>query len=153
MSKKKSQKVLIPKGIINADEDVLIEIPRTFKDKPLVVAAKPGSQIVHSSFPGTSQSSIHYILLPNIQATEMEEKQAIQAKLEAYQEARRQFLLETSRVANQISSRTNTSRSRTSTRSSRRKAREINDSDDDNYDDFKDDICFCSSKKSGTSFK
>lgn len=38
MAQKKTQKVFIPKGSINPNEDTIIEIPREMQEQPLVVA-------------------------------------------------------------------------------------------------------------------
>ncbi|KAF7270240.1 hypothetical protein GWI33_016789 [Rhynchophorus ferrugineus] len=41
MSKRKTQKILVPKGTINPNEDVLIEIPIELRDQPMVIAKRP----------------------------------------------------------------------------------------------------------------
>ncbi|XP_030768205.1 uncharacterized protein LOC115891785 [Sitophilus oryzae] len=43
MSTKKTQKILVPKGTIQSNEDVLIEIPVELKDQPMVIARRPQS--------------------------------------------------------------------------------------------------------------
>lgn len=43
MSKNKTQKILIPKGTVDPNEDTLIEIPADMQELPIVVAKKPGS--------------------------------------------------------------------------------------------------------------
>lgn len=43
MSKNRTQKILIPKGTVDPNEDTLIEIPVEMQELPIVVAKKPGS--------------------------------------------------------------------------------------------------------------
>ncbi|CAG9768571.1 unnamed protein product [Ceutorhynchus assimilis] len=182
MSKKGSQRILIPRGLVDPNEDTIIEVPRNYKETPVVVASrsernvniarstksiklrkdeedfdyvmynqKPTAQYprarnqavsyvpqanyntqpsqatidaqppvsypppsVHSRQPNLYQPPIKCtnattydsavpernldISLTNLDATEKAELQQVQDKLEAFQRARRQFLLE----ANQL---------------------------------------------------
>lgn len=141
--KKKSQKILIPRGTIDPNEDTLIEIPAGLKTKPVVVAGKNEADrsltanrstksfisserdfdeslfdhsILNKSISGIRQNECHFTpsnstadyrtaldldstVIADLNVTEQEEKMLVQRKLEAFQEARRQFLLETTHVA------------------------------------------------------
>lgn len=152
MSKKKTQKILIPKGTINPDEDTLIEVPYSLKSNTLVVAGpSPAAGFTKAdkttSYYDTSKSyirlpeevrsskTVYYkrpddytqilspilrndaasssrpkestsviadlddMVLPDLYAAEQEEKSMMEEKLSAYQQARRQFLFESTRVA------------------------------------------------------
>ncbi|XP_050296506.1 uncharacterized protein LOC126736271 [Anthonomus grandis grandis] len=166
MPKNKSQKILIPRGTIDPNEDTLIEIPKNLQERPVVVASRGPNQThlsfrsdhigpsnissqyapmqttnpnitlgqtyyepaaantstfyqpqpiptrnqvpirTDDSFSPTHNSTVHSpnyysshdisaSLLADLNTTELEEKSLVQQKLEAFQEARRQFLLET----------------------------------------------------------
>lgn len=133
MSRKKTQKVLIPRGTIDPNEDTLIEIPSSLKEKPMVIASHSHNSsgnagrtlersFARSTSPGirpgrSSRSEFHSPMipgpvfsstmmemddmrLPDLDSTEQEEAMMVQEKLRAFQEARRRFLMEASRVAN-----------------------------------------------------
>lgn len=226
MSKKKTQKILIPKGTINPDEDTLIEVPYSLKSNTLVVAGpSPAAGFSKvdktTSYYDTSKSyirlpeearsskTVYYkqpddysqflspllrndaasssrpkesisviadlddMVLPDLYAAEQEERSLMEEKLSAYQQARRQFLFESTRVASksfQTSSSMDSSRRhqesgtddsysmRGSARSikvrqskhrgeqtlNRSRRKNLMDGEDDNNEE--DDGCFCSSK-------
>lgn len=141
--KKKSQKILIPRGTIDPNEDTLIEIPVDLKRKPVIVASKNGAErsfranrssgsfissqndfdesmfdqtISNRSISGIRQNESYFTpntssseyrtaldldstVIADLNVTDQEEKMLVQRKLEAFQDARRQFLLETTHVA------------------------------------------------------
>ncbi|XP_060518199.1 uncharacterized protein LOC132696991 [Cylas formicarius] len=125
MFNKKSQKILVPKGTIDPDEDTVIEIPIALKGQPIIVARKQGraddslsiSRSLYSSISGETfpvrtsstlsrpQETLWYSSqathqpLGNLDQTELAEKQLVHSRLEEFQQARRQFLLETANVA------------------------------------------------------
>ncbi|ENN79330.1 hypothetical protein YQE_04239, partial [Dendroctonus ponderosae] len=130
MSRKKTQKVLIPRGTVNPNEDTLIEIPTSLKEKPMVIASQPHHSFGNTSRPleksftrstspiisagragfhsttipdpvfSSSMVEMDDMRLPDLDSTEQEEAMMVQEKLRAFQEARRRFLMEATRVAN-----------------------------------------------------
>lgn len=225
MSKKKTQKILIPKGTINPDEDTLIEVPYSLKSNTLVVAgpsptpdfntkvdkttsfydpspisksyirlpeeARSSKTVYHkqpdysqilspilrndaasSSKPMSVVTDLDDMVLPDLYAAEQEERSVMEEKLSAYQQARRQFLFESTRVASKSfqtpsymddsrrhqetdiddsyamrgssrSIKARPSKNRSEFKRSRR-GNLMNDEDDNNEEE--DDSCFCSSK-------
>lgn len=223
MSKKKTQKILIPKGTINPDEDTLIEVPYSLKSNTLVVAGPSPAADFNAKVDKTtsfydpspisksyirlpeearSSKTVYYkqpndysqilspilrndaassskptsdlddMVLPDLYAAEQEERSVMEEKLSAYQQARRQFLFESTRVASKSfqtpsymdnsrrhqetgtdesyamrgssrSIKARPSKNRSEFKRSRR-GNLMNDEDDNN--DEEDDSCFCSSK-------
>ncbi|CAG9768570.1 unnamed protein product [Ceutorhynchus assimilis] len=157
MSKQQTQKVLIPKGTINPNEDTVIEIPTNYRKAPVVVATKSNrsatiaarsskttkqiaerdvedfNYVMYNQQPtltpcpavcysesidqnqattqqqfrsakrktvqtGISENYSNTISLSDLSAKEKAETKLVQEKLEAFQLARRQFLIEANNI-------------------------------------------------------